>query len=114
MSDPFGGRTEVDAAEAIGLSSLEGVWLFDVREQGEWDGGHAAGAHHIPMNEIGERQGELPDDLAILVICHSGARSRRVTDALLGADYRAANVSGGLMAWQAASGPVVVDGSDAV
>ena len=96
----------IAAADAIGQVE-SGTWLLDVREDVEWQAGHAPGAHHIPMGEIGRRQDELPADETILVICHVGGRSRLVTDALLAADYPAANVEGGMDAWQAAGGPVV-------
>jgi rhodanese-related sulfurtransferase len=96
----------VDAAEAIRLSSAGEAWLLDVREPHEWQAGHATMAHHIPLGELQSRQEELPVGEHILVICHSGQRSRVVTDALRGADYHAANVEGGMVAWQAAGGDV--------
>jgi len=97
----------ISAADAIVQVESGGGWLLDVREDVEWQAGHAPGAHHIPMGEIGRRQDDLPDDETILVICHLGGRSRMVTDALLAAGYPAANVEGGMEAWQAAGGPVL-------
>jgi len=102
----------VPAAEAVRLVASGDVWLLDVREGFEWAAGHAPAAHHIPVGELGLRQGELPDDGMIAVICHVGARSRMVTDALVDADYRAVDVSGGMDAWQASGGAVVI-GTDA-
>ena len=63
--------------------------LLDVREGYEWEAGHAPGAHHIPMSQLEQRQDELPDDEQILVICHTGARSRMVTDGVTRAPHRA-------------------------
>jgi rhodanese-related sulfurtransferase len=100
---------EVSAARAIELTEAGGAWLLDVREGFEWEAGHAPGAHHIPLGELGERQDELPEDQQLLVICRSGARSRMVTDALIEADYPVANVAGGMGAWQAAGGTVLRD-----
>jgi len=97
----------VTAAEAIELVKSDN-WLLDVREQDEWDRGHAPDAHLIPLSVIGMRLSEVPVDQRIIVICHSGARSERVTTALLDAGYNASNVNGGMMAWQAAGGDVVV------
>ena len=51
----------------------------------------------------------LLDVRQILVICRSGARSRTVTDALNEANYPAANVAGGMGAWQAEGSPVERD-----
>lgn len=81
--------------------------LVDVRETHEWTAGHAPGAVHLPMSELESRYTELPEDATLLVICHSGQRSLRVTDALERAGYAAVNVEGGMLAWQAAGGAVV-------
>ncbi|MDR6970743.1 rhodanese-like domain-containing protein [Leifsonia shinshuensis] len=99
----------VSAARARELTDQDAAWLLDVREGYEWEAGHAPGAHHIPLGELSERQHELPEDRQILVICRSGARSRMVTDALNEANYPAANVDGGMGAWQAGGGPVQRD-----
>lgn len=106
MSGHYLSEDEVSAARARELVDAGAAWLLDVREDHEWESGHAPAAHHIPMGELGLRQHELPEDEQILVICAVGGRSRMVTDALLQADYPAANVAGGMLAWQASGGPV--------
>jgi len=105
----FLAEDEVSAALARELSDAGSAWLLDVREGYEWEAGHAPAAHHIPVGELGMRQHELPEDQQILVICRSGARSRMVTNALNEANYPAANVEGGMGAWQAVGGPVEHD-----
>ncbi|MHA7986570.1 rhodanese-like domain-containing protein [Rathayibacter sp. CAU 1779] len=103
----------IPAGDAIALTESESVWLLDVREHHEWNAGHAPGAHHIPIGELGLRQDELPDDgTVIAVMCHLGYRSRQVTDALVRADYPAVDIDGGLVAWQASGGDVVMDGPE--
>jgi len=99
----------VSAAEAIELSTGES-WLVDVREPDEWEAGHAEGAYSLPMSQLAERMGELPQEATLLVICHSGGRSARVAATLADAGYHAINVAGGTMAWQSAGGVVVADG----
>lgn len=79
------------------------VTLLDVREQDEWDAGHAPGAVHIPMGELAGRLGELPDSDAVYVICRSGARSARVTQYLNANGWDATNVDGGMQSWERAS-----------
>jgi rhodanese-related sulfurtransferase len=107
--------SEVSAADAIALVGagvgLPGAWLLDVREQDEWDAGHAPEAHLVPMSVIERRSDEIPDEQRILVICHSGYRSWQVTRALVAAGYDAVSVAGGMDAWQSAGGVVVRDGS---
>jgi rhodanese-related sulfurtransferase len=84
-----------------------GAMLLDVRNPDEWEAGHAENSTWIPMNQIVDRQGELPTDRAIVVICKSGGRSSRVAQALVNAGYDAANVAGGAEAWQAAGLAIV-------
>ena len=98
----------IPAGEAVPLVESGALWLLDVREAYEWNTGHAPAAHHIPLGELGLRQHELPEDVTIAVICHLGQRSRMVTDALVGAQYDAVDVAGGMVAWQASGGMVVV------
>jgi rhodanese-related sulfurtransferase len=95
----------VGVDEAIAAAAAGG-YLLDVREPREWDEVHAPSATLIPMRALSERAGELPEDGRILVICHSGVRSAAVAEALVAAGYPAVNVSGGMVAWEAAGGPV--------
>ncbi len=85
------------------------AWLLDVREDDEWAAGHAPEATHIPMGDLGARTGELPVDQEIYVICRSGHRSARVTQALNGAGWQAVNVGGGMQDWAAAGRPMTAD-----
>jgi rhodanese-related sulfurtransferase len=103
---------EVAADEAIALVA-QGTPLIDVREQYEWDAGHSPDARLLPMSELQARVDELPRDSRILVICHTGARSARVTDWLVQEGFDAANVVGGMVDWQLAGGDVESEGPDA-
>jgi rhodanese-related sulfurtransferase len=103
--------TEVRVDEAAERARA-GDFLLDVREQHEWDAGHAPGAVHIPMSELPGRTGELPSDRTIICVCHVGGRSAMVTDALNRAGWQALNLTGGMEAWSGAGLPVVIeDGS---
>ncbi|MEE6286949.1 rhodanese-like domain-containing protein [Georgenia sp. MJ173] len=84
--------------------------LLDVREQEEWDAGHAPGALHIPLGELTARIDELPEE-DLLVVCRSGGRSSRATAWLNQAGYDARNLDGGMKAWAAAELPVRADGA---
>jgi rhodanese-related sulfurtransferase len=84
----------------------EGAVLLDVREQDEWDAGHAPGALHVPMSEIGARLGEVPNDVQLYVVCRAGGRSARVTQYLNENGWEAVNVEGGMQHWEAAGRPL--------
>jgi rhodanese-related sulfurtransferase len=95
---------------SVTVSDLpDGTLLLDVREQDEWDAGHAPDARHIPMSELAGRLGELPNDQDVYVICRSGGRSARVTAYLNGNGWDATNVDGGMQAWDAAGRKLVSD-----
>ena len=99
----FGGNIpQVDAA-----SVPEDGYLLDVREQDEWDAGHAPDAVHIPLGTLAERAGEVPADRDVYVVCRSGGRSAQATRALNDAGWRAHNVAGGMHAWEAAARPMI-------
>lgn len=113
MSTPTDGTVaEVTAVEAIALSE-GGTWLLDVREQDEWDRGHAPLAHLVPLSELGSRLADIPTDEQVLVVCHAGGRSLRATVALRAAGHDAVNVAGGMLAWEKSGGRLVSDGPDA-
>ena len=101
-----GSLQHVSAEEAIALVG-DGALIIDVREQWEWDRGHAPTAVLMPMSSFADHVDELPTDADILVICHSGARSYTVACALADGGYRAVDVLGGMDAWKHAGGPVV-------
>jgi rhodanese-related sulfurtransferase len=82
-------------------------WLLDVREPHEWAAGHAPGATHIPLGQLGQRTAEIPSGELVYVICRSGARSARAVQALTGAGWQATNVAGGMQDWAAAGFPMV-------
>jgi rhodanese-related sulfurtransferase len=100
------GQVTVD--EAIELYSGDCV-LVDVREQYEWDAGHAPDALLMPMSELQSRFTELPAQYTLLVICHTGYRSLIASRALAEAGFTARNVVGGMSAWARAGGPLVAE-----
>ncbi|MDT0307091.1 rhodanese-like domain-containing protein [Streptomyces sp. DSM 44917] len=89
-----------------------GAPLLDVREPAEWAAGHAEGALHIPIGEVVERLPEITEHAGegrLYVLCKVGGRSAQVTAYLVQQGLDAANVDGGLHAWEAAGRPLVSD-----
>lgn len=81
--------------------------ILDVREDDEWQAGHIEGATHIPLSDLPDRLSELLDGDRLIVTCRSGARSARATAYLQQAGIQAANLDGGMQAWNAAGRPMV-------
>jgi rhodanese-related sulfurtransferase len=100
--------SEISATEAADRLTGNAV-LLDVREQHEWDAGHAPQARHLAMSELSQRIAEVPNDVPVICVCHGGGRSSRVAMALHQAGYNALNLRGGMVAWDAAGLPVVDD-----
>lgn len=87
----------------------ESVILLDVRENEEWQQGHAPGAVHIPMAEVPSRIEEIDANAELYVVCKAGGRSLRVVEYLAQIGYAATNVDGGMLAWHDAGRPLVRD-----
>ena len=90
------------------LDADEPVFLLDVREGWEFEHGHLAGAHHIPMGEITSRLDELPEDRPVVCICHHGMRSEQVARYLLQQGRSGVeNLQGGMDAWSVEVDPAI-------
>lgn len=94
---------QIDVATAKDAMGPDTV-LLDVREQHEWDAGHAVGAVHIPGSAL--NPAVLDKSQTYLVVCRSGTRSATAAGAMAQAGYTAANVEGGMNAWASAGLPM--------
>jgi rhodanese-related sulfurtransferase len=103
---------EVTAEQANQLVEEEGALLLDVREDDEWQAGHAPEATHIPLGEVMDLLTRLPRDRPIVAVCRMGGRSERATIALRNEGLEVVNLVGGMQAWAAAGLPVVTDSGD--
>ena len=93
---------EISVAEAKRLlgESPCGVMLIDVREPFETEIAAVKGAELIPMRQIPEHARSLPRDEHLLIMCHHGGRSMKVTEYLRAQGYTAvSNIAGGIDAW---------------
>jgi len=82
------------------LDRGEAFELIDVRRPDELEAAKLAYTKWIQMREFPERLGELDKDAEIIVYCHTGARSGRITQLLRQAGYKKAkNLAGGIEAW---------------
>lgn len=83
--------------------------LLDIREPWEWQIVHLDEALFIPMEEVPSRLEELDPSQEIVVYCHTGQRSARVTEYLINQGYAMAkNMAGGITAWTLEIDPALV------
>ncbi len=104
---------EVSPSEAFELLDGEAI-LLDVRQESEWDAGHAPMASLIPLTELPDHLDELPRDRLIICTCRSGGRSLRAATFLQENGYDTVNLAGGMMSWFAEDLPFESDDGDAV
>jgi rhodanese-related sulfurtransferase len=100
---------EVSVDETLGrLAANPAVKLIDVREDLEWQAGHAARALHLGKGII-ERdiESQIPDKNAeIILYCGGGFRSALSGDVLQQMGYtNVRSMAGGWRAWSAAGAP---------
>lgn len=100
---------QVTAAETIArLGTGAAVTLIDVREDREWNLGHAAGATHMSRGTIESKiDAAIPRDADIVLYCASGNRSALAAESLAQMGYtKVSSMSGGFRAWVDANGDV--------
>ncbi len=93
----------MNAAEArtfLAGKTPQDVIVLDVRQPGEYEGGHIPGARLIPMAILTDSLDDIDPARPVLVYCAIGGRSRIAAQTLAGKGYdHVINLSGGFKAW---------------
>lgn len=109
VSRSFRKGHEVGAFDAVQLINRRDAVVLDVRDAGEYAGGHITGARHVPEAQVADRVKELEKfkSRPIVVCCRTGTRAPVVSDALRKQGFAEVfALSGGIAAWQQASLPL--------
>lgn len=94
------GYIDVNASQAKEMIDSGEFFLLDVRTQEEYDEGHINGSILIPVEVIGSRLDELPEDMKILVYCRTGIRSAQASQVLVDNGFEQVyNMKGGINEW---------------
>ena len=104
-----GGSKGISPVEATLLVNREDAVVLDVRETGEWNGGHIPNARHIALAQLDKRIVELEKFKGhpIVVYDGSGGRSQSAIAVLKRAGFeKVFNLSGGVGAWTDANLPL--------
>jgi rhodanese-related sulfurtransferase len=88
---------------AAGLAPV----IVDVRETWELAICGFADALHLPLGQLAGREGELPADRPLVVVCHSGRRSLLATRHLRAEGLSVTNLRGGVEAYALAIDPAM-------
>lgn len=94
-----------DEVEDMQRSRREGDYLLvDVRQPAEYASGHIPGARLLPLPELEDRLGEIPQDRDVVFYCRSGSRSSVAAALLAEAQPQRrgliGNLVGGILAWE--------------
>lgn len=104
-------KSRVNECDVVGARArvAAGAALIDVREDNEFDAGHAAGAKHMPRGII-ERDivQTFPDkDTELVLYCGGGYRSALAADMLQKMGYTNVwSMDGGWAAWKESGAPI--------
>lgn len=103
MPAPSGLPLEIDCKSVKGLLDARREFLLlDCRETDEHQAVNIAGAKLLPMSELMTRVGELEPykDHEVVVYCHHGGRSKRVTNWLRQQGFaKVQSMAGGIDQW---------------
>lgn len=91
------------------IKEKKGAQIIDVRTPGETAQGMIAGAREIDINDpaFQKKIAALDKNKPVLVYCRSGGRSGRAMSVMSQMGFKEVyNLSGGMLAWQAAKQPV--------
>ena len=96
-------------SQATQLINREDALVLDVRDAGEYGGGHILGAKNLPLERLQSGVGDVAKkkDVTLIVYCDSGDRAGRAASALRKQGYaKVFTLTGGFGAWKQAGLPV--------
>jgi rhodanese-related sulfurtransferase len=96
--------------EVSRLQAEGAIQLIDVRELHEHEAGRIAGGRLITLGNLTAEAHTIDQGRPVVFYCRSGARSAMATQAFAEAGYEAHNMTGGLLAWDAAGLPLEPEG----
>ncbi|MER8046746.1 FAD-dependent oxidoreductase [Streptomyces sp. NPDC094032] len=95
------GTTDTVQWHQLDQAVSEGAVVLDVRTPAEHRSGALPDALNIPVDELRARLDELPTDRPLIVYCQVGVRGHTAARLLTQHGYRARNLDGGYLTWNA-------------
>lgn len=101
-------REEITREELLARAAAGTITVLDVRPRQEFDAAHIPGAVSIPLEELGDRLGELPPGREIVAYCRGAycVLAYEAIAVLSGRGLRAMRLHEGMLEWRLASLPV--------
>lgn len=103
------GPGALTADAAVQRMNREKAVVIDICEPAEFAAGHVVGSRNIPLGQLEDKLAGVVKNkaLPLILVCQSGARSKRGVMIAKKLGYaQAESLSGGMSAWRAANLPV--------
>ena len=100
---------QVGVNQAVMILNKDDALVIDVREDKEIKGGIIKGARHVTLGQLKTRMSEFnkSKNSPVLIYCRSGSRSGHACQMFTKEGFENVyNLSGGILAWEAANLPV--------
>jgi rhodanese-related sulfurtransferase len=110
LGEKLRGYSSITPAQSMQMINREEALILDVRENKEYDDGHIINSVHIPLSNLKTQISDLEKHKAkkVIVTCRTGHRSSQACANLKKEGFEQVfNLSGGVMAWESASLPLV-------
>ena len=110
VGEKLRGYSSVSPTESTQMINHDDALILDVRESNEYSEGHIINSLHIPLSSLKTRMKDLEKykSKKVIIACRSGHRSSQACNNLKKEGFEQVfNLSGGVMAWQSASLPLV-------
>ncbi len=102
-------RTAAELKVLLEYEKVDGT-ILDVREGREYRRAHIPVARLLPLRKLMDDAKSLPKDQTIVLVCGAGRRSTRAAGILQDLGFSSVHIlKGGMLAWEAAGYPVMVE-----
>ncbi len=110
VGEKLRGYSSVSPSQSTQMINRDNALILDVRENNEYSEGHIINSLHIPLSNLKSRISDLEKHKTqkVIVACRTGHRSSQACVNLKKEGFEQVfNLSGGVMAWESASLPLV-------
>ena len=99
----------ISPQELEALIAAADVDVIDVREPGEWAGGHIPAARHVPLARLTANLKTFAPRDGVVFVCAKGGRSAIAAQAAIDAGFKdVSSLDGGTLAWAKANLPLTI------
>lgn len=110
VGEKLRGYSSISPRQCTQMINHENALILDIRENNEYSGGHIINSLHIPLSNLKTRLADIEKHKAqkVIIACRSGNRSSQACATLRKEGFEQVfNLSGGVMAWENASLPLI-------